>query len=85
MKVEVRITVGDKIIGDSFGEPDEVFRLRNFPRQTIDSIHHAMLIKMGESIDKAITELWSRGMVLEPTSYPPRPTGRPYDVVGDIS
>lgn len=85
MKVEIRITVGDKIIADSFGEPDDVFALRNFPRSTIVQIQEAMNRKMGEAVDRAITELLNRGSVQAPTSFPLRATGRPYDVVGGVT
>jgi hypothetical protein len=86
MKIQITITVGDKLIGDSYHEYDEVFRLRNQPRHTIDMIQAAMMVKMGEAIDKAITELWMKGQYQEPTSYPVAlVSGKPYDVVGDAS
>lgn len=85
MKVEVRITVGDKVIADSYREDDEVFRLRRFPSQLIKQANEHCMRQMAEAVEKAITELYTRGTVQEPTSYPPKDTGHPYDVVGDIS
>lgn len=85
MKIDIRITVGDKIIADSYAEPDEIFRLRQFPRDTITHLQRKMNEKMSEAMDRAIKELFLRGVVREPTSYPPRTTANVHGVTGGVS
>lgn len=83
MKVDIRITVGDKIIADSYGEPDDVFRQRRFPSAMIKQMQVEMMAKMAEAVERSITELYTRGVVQEPTSYPVRcGGGSPYDLKG---
>ncbi len=57
MKIEIRITIGSKIITNSYSEPDDLFFLRRFPRQTIDRNRERVGMEMSEAVDRAIRRL----------------------------
>lgn len=86
MRIRIAVTVGDKVIADSYQEDDAVFIQRRFPSTLIKQANDHCMSQMAEAIERAITELYAKGTVQKPTSYPPRRLqGNAYSIRGDVS
>ncbi len=86
MEVRIEITIGDKFIADRHHEPDDIFRLRTYPNDALKRMQAELMVKMGEAVDRALTELLTKGQVPKLTSFPPaQPEGNPYELKGDVT